>query len=130
VSSHINPAPDDIPASARPTDSTVHIPSGASDRNTARTRGGSITAATPPCTTNTSPLIASPAGLARCTTSGATCSGASGSTPSAEAGAGPISAKVIAVRARGQIALARTPYRAQLRAVATVSAAIPALAAA
>ena len=36
----------------------------------------------------------------------------------------------MAVRARGQIALARTPYRTQLRAVATVRAAIPALAAA
>ena len=34
------------------------------------------------------------------------------------------------LRARGQMALARTPYRAQLRAVVTVSAAIPALAAA
>jgi hypothetical protein len=124
----MNPAPDDSPASARPTDSRVHIPSGASDRNTARIRGGSITAATPPCTTNTSPLRASPAGLARYTTSGATCSGASGST--APGGGGPISPAVIAVRARGQIALARTPYRAQLRAVVTVSAAIPALAAA
>jgi hypothetical protein len=124
----MKPAPDDSPASARPTDSSVHIPSGASERYTARIRGGSITAATPPCTTNTSPLIASPAGLARYTTSGATCSGASGSTESA--GGGPISPAVIAVRARGQIALARTPYRAQLRAVVTVSAAIPALAAA
>ena len=36
----------------------------------------------------------------------------------------------MAVRARGQIALARTPYRTQLRAVVTVSAAMPALAAA
>jgi len=124
----MNPAPDDSPASARSTDSSVHIPSGASDRNTARIRGGSITAATPPCTTNTSPLSASPAGLARYTTRGATCSGASGST--APGGGGPISPAVIAVRARGQIALARTPYRAQLRAVVTVSAAIPALAAA
>jgi hypothetical protein len=124
----MKPAPDDSPASARPTDSGVHIPSGASERNTARSRGGSSTAATPPCTTNTSPLIASPAGLARYTTSGATCSGASGSTE--PAGGGPISPAVIAVRARGQIALARTPYRAQLRAVVTVSAAIPALAAA
>ena len=125
----MNPAPDDSPASARCTDSSVHIPSAESDRNTARIRGGSSTAATPPCTTNTSPLIASPAGLARYTTSGATCSGASGST-APSAGGGPIRPAVIAVRARGQIALARTPYRAQLRAVATVSAAIPALAAA
>jgi hypothetical protein len=124
----MNPAPDVSPASARSTDSSVHIRSGASDRNTARVRGGSITAATPPCTTNTSPVIASAAGLARYTTSGATCSGASGSTE--PAGGGPISSAVIAVRARGQIALARTPYRAQLRAVVTVSAAIPALAAA
>ena len=61
----MKPAPDDSPASARPTDSSVHIPSGASDRNTARIRGGSSTAATPPCTTNTSPVTASPAGLAR-----------------------------------------------------------------
>jgi hypothetical protein len=36
----------------------------------------------------------------------------------------------MSVLARGQIALARTPYRAQLRAVVTVSAAMPALAAA
>jgi hypothetical protein len=127
----MKPAPDDSPASARPTESSVHIPSVepcSAAVNTARIRGGSITAATPPCTTNTSPLIASPAGLARYTTSGATCSGASGSTE--PAGGGPISPSVIAVRARGQIALARTPYRAQLRAVVTVSAAIPALAAA
>jgi hypothetical protein len=119
----MKPAPDDSPASARPTDSSVHIPSAepcSAAVNTARIRGGSITAATPPCTTNTSPLIASPAGLARY--------GASGSTE--PAGGGPISPAVIAVRARGQIALARTPYRAQLRAVVTVSAAIPALAAA
>ena len=34
-------------------------------RNTERTRGGSITAATPPCTTNTSPLIVSAAGLSQ-----------------------------------------------------------------
>ena len=45
-------------------------------------------------------------------------------------GAAPIRPAVMAVRARGQMALARTPYRAQLRAVVTVSAAIPALAAA
>ena len=44
--------------------------------------------------------------------------------------AAPIRPAVMAVRARGQIALARTPYRAQARAVATVSAAMPALAAA
>lgn len=124
----MKPAPDDSPASARPTDSSVHIPSAESDRNTEPIRGGSITAATPPCTTNTSPVIASPAGLARYTTSGATCSGASGSTE--PAGGAPISSAVMAVRARGQIALARTPYRTQLRAVATVRAAIPALAAA
>ena len=36
----------------------------------------------------------------------------------------------MSVRARGQIALARTPYLAQVRAVVTVSATIPALAAA
>ena len=36
----------------------------------------------------------------------------------------------MAVRARGQMALARTPYRAQPRAVETVRAAMPALAAA
>jgi hypothetical protein len=28
VSSHLKPAPDDSPASARPTDSRVHMPSG------------------------------------------------------------------------------------------------------
>ena len=89
------------------TDSSVHIPSGEEAWNTVRIRGGSITAATPPCTTNTSPLIESAAGLARYTTSGATCSGASGSTLSS--GGGPISSAVMAVRARGQMALARTP---------------------
>ena len=68
------------------------------------------------------------AGLARYTTSGATCRGSSGST--AASGGGPIRSAVIAVRARGQIALAVTPYLPQLRAVVTVSAAIPALAAA
>ena len=47
-----------------------------------------------------------------------------------EVGGGPISSAVMAVRARGQMALARTPYREQLRAVVTVSAAMPALAAA
>jgi len=36
----------------------------------------------------------------------------------------------MSVLARGQIALARTPYREQARAVLTVSAAMPALAAA
>jgi hypothetical protein len=62
---------------------------------------------TPPCTTNTSPLTASASGPARYTTSGATCSGASGSGPSG--GAGLIIAAVMAVRARGQMAFARTP---------------------
>jgi len=135
VSSHAKPAA----GAASPkaglraacTDSSVHMPSGepcSAAWNAARIRGGSSTAATPPCTTNTSPLIVSAAGPARYTTSGATCSGASGST--APPGAGPISSAVIAVRARGQMALARTPYRAQLRAVVTVSAAMPALAAA
>jgi hypothetical protein len=68
VSSHAKPANDDSPDSARPTDSSVHMPSSepcSEAWNAARIRGGSITAATPPCTTNTSPLIASPAGLAR-----------------------------------------------------------------
>src|SRR4029077_1171750 len=111
------PPPNTGPSAAA-TESSVHIPSGVPEaRNTERTRGGSITAATPPCTTNTSPLIASAAGLARYTTSGATCSGASGSTE--PAGGGPISPSVIAVRARGQIALARTPYREHERAVVT-----------
>ena len=54
--------------------------------------------------------------------------GASGSTWPAAGAA--IRSAVIAVRARGQMALARTPYRPQLRAVVTVSAVIPALAAA
>jgi hypothetical protein len=36
----------------------------------------------------------------------------------------------MSVRARGQIAFASTPYRAQLRAVDNVNAAIPPLAAA
>ena len=97
-------------------------------RKASRIRGGSITAATPPCTTNTSPLMPAAAGLARYTTSGATCRGSSGST--APSGGGPIRSAVMAVLARGQMALASTPYRAQLRAVMTVSAAIPALAAA
>ncbi len=83
---------------------------------------------TPPCTTNTSPLKASAAGPDKYVTSGATCSGAIGSGPSS--GGGLIIAAVMAVRARGQMALARTPYRAHPRAVATVSAAMPALAAA
>jgi hypothetical protein len=61
----MKPAVDDNPDSARPTDSSVHMPSAESARNAARIRGGSSTAATPPCTTNTSPFIASPAGLAR-----------------------------------------------------------------
>jgi hypothetical protein len=68
VSSHMKPVPDDSPASARPTDSSVHMPSGepcSPAWNTERIRGGSSTAATPPCTTNTSPLMASAAGLAR-----------------------------------------------------------------
>jgi hypothetical protein len=114
VSSHAKPAADvaspKAGLSAARTDSSVHMPSGepcSLARNTARIRGGSSTAATPPCTTNTSPLIVSAAGPARYTTSGATCPGASGST--APSGAGPISPVVIAVRARGQMALARTP---------------------
>ena len=41
-----------------------------------------------------------------------------------------MSSPVIAVRARGQMALARTPYRAQPRAVARVSATMPPFAAA
>ena len=68
VSSHMKPAADDSPASARPTESSVHMPSAepcSAAWNVARIRGGSITAATPPCTTNTSPVIASAAGLAR-----------------------------------------------------------------
>jgi hypothetical protein len=44
----------------------------------------------------------------RAGTSGATCSGASASTEPSSGG-GPIKSAVIAVRARGQIALARTP---------------------
>ena len=133
VSSHRKPiegapSPNAGPSAAC-TDSSVHMPSAVpEERNTERILGGSITAATPPCTTNTSPLIVSAAGPARYTTSGATCSGASGST--APDGAGPISSAVMAVRARGQMALARTPYRAHERAVTTVSAAMPALAAA
>ena len=111
VSSHRKPtagAPSpNAGLSAACTDSSVHMPSGVAAWNAARIVGGSITAATPPCTTNTSPLIVSAAGLARYTTSGATCSGASGST--APSGGGPISSAVMAVRARGQMALARTP---------------------
>ncbi len=124
-------APADIGPSARLTESSVHMPSAepfSAAWKVARIRGGSITAATPPCTTNTSPLIPAAAWLARYTTSGATWSGASGST--APSGGAPIRSAVMSVRARGQMALARTPYRAQLRAVTTVRAAIPALAAA
>jgi len=131
VSSHAKPAALPSPVKAGPmasaTESSVHMLASAV-RNTVRTRGGSITAATPPCTTNTSPLIASPAGPARYVTSGATCSGASGSAP--PAGAAPSRSAVMLVRARGQIAFALTPYLAQLRAVVTVSAVMPALAAA
>jgi hypothetical protein len=61
----MKPAADDSPASASATASSVHIPSAESDRNTERIRGGSSTAATPPWITNTSPVIASAAGLAR-----------------------------------------------------------------
>jgi hypothetical protein len=114
VSSHAKPAAGvaspKAGLSAARTDSSVHMPSGEPcppARNTARILGGSSTATTPPWTTNTSPLIGSAAGPARYTTNGATCSGASGST--APSGAGPISPAVIAVRARGQMALARTP---------------------
>ena len=53
------------PSSASCTAGSVHMPSGVSARKTARMLGGFITAATPPCTTNTSPLIRSAAGLAR-----------------------------------------------------------------
>ena len=98
-------------------------------RKAARILGGSITAATPPCTTNTSPLMPAAPGLARYTTRGVTCRGSSGST-AAPGGGGPIRSAVMAVLARGQMALVSTPYLAQLRAVVTVSAAIPALAAA
>jgi hypothetical protein len=60
---------DEWPANSRPsaswTEGSVHMPSGVSARKTARMLGGFSTAATPPCTTNTSPLIASAAGLAR-----------------------------------------------------------------
>ena len=55
-------------ASARCTESSVHMPSAepwSAASTVARIRGGSITAATPPCTTNTSPLIPAAAGLAR-----------------------------------------------------------------
>src|SRR5258708_4150006 len=65
----------DIGASARWTDSSVHMPSAepwSAARNVARIPGGSITAAAPPCPTDTSPLIPAAAGLARYTTSGAT----------------------------------------------------------
>jgi hypothetical protein len=63
VSSHRNPTegarspnapPPKTGPSAAATESSVHIPSGVpAARNTERTRGGSITAATPPWTTNT-----------------------------------------------------------------------------
>ena len=107
---------------------SVHMPSAVSARKTARMLGGFSTAATPPCTTKTSPLIRSAAGLARYVTSGVTCSGAIGSGPSS--GGGLIMSPSMAVRARGQMALARTPYRWQPRAAETVRAAMPALAAA
>src|SRR5215475_5808825 len=68
VSSQAKPADRPAPLKDGPTasatESSVHIsPSRA--RKTSRTLGGSITAATPPCTTNTSPLIAAPPGPAR-----------------------------------------------------------------
>lgn len=66
-----------------------------------------VSGATPPWTTRTSPLMPAAAGPARYTTSGATCSGASGST--APSGGPPIRSAVMLVRARGQMALARTP---------------------
>jgi len=72
VSSHRNPtegapSPNAGP-SAEPTASSVHMPSAepcSAAWKAVRILGGSITAATPPCTTNTSPLIVSAAGLAR-----------------------------------------------------------------
>jgi hypothetical protein len=97
-------------SSAPRTASGVHIPSAdpcSAAWNTSRSRGGSSTAMTPPCTTNTSPLKASASGPDRYTTSGVTCSGAIGSGPAS--GGGLIIAAVMAVRARGQMALARTP---------------------
>jgi hypothetical protein len=72
VSSHAKPAAGssaaDIGPSALRTASSDHMPSAepcSAARKTVRIRGGSITAATPPWTTNTSPLIPAAAGLAR-----------------------------------------------------------------
>ena len=98
-------------------------------RNVARIRGGSMTAATPPCTTNTSPLtpLRGRAGEVHHQRRDV-LAGRAGRVPARAAV--PIRSAVIAVRARGQMALARTPYLPQLRAVVTVSAAMPALAAA
>ncbi len=62
VSSHMKPAEGaaspNAGLSAKCTASSVHMPSGAA-WNAARTLGGSITAATPPWTMSTSPLIVS-----------------------------------------------------------------------
>ena len=62
------------------------------------------------------------------TTTGATCSIAHGSISSPSGGGGNV-ASVIAVRARGASALARTPYLPQPCATVNVSAAMPPFAA-
>ena len=116
------------PGQRRRTESSVHMPSAepcSPARKAARILGGSITAATPPCTTNTSPLM--PAAPGRRGTPPA-ARRAPGERVGRPAGGAPIRSAVMAVLARGQMALARTPYLPQLRAVVTVSAAIPALA--
>src|SRR6185437_14238623 len=62
------PLPSKWPSSAAATESGVHMPVGepcSAAWKTVLSLGASITAAIPPCTTNTSPLIWSAAGLAR-----------------------------------------------------------------
>ncbi len=85
----------------------------------------------PPSTSNSRPVTCRDSALPSQTTSGATFSGAIASNPST--GAAMVSANtvsVIRVRAAGAIALTVTPYRSSSAAATTVSAAIPALAAA
>ena len=72
-------------------------------------------------------MTCSAAGDANHVTSGATCSGASGSASPSLA---PKTPSVMRVRARGAMALARTPYLAHPNAVDWVSAMMPAFAAA
>src|SRR5262249_817364 len=133
VSSQANPAAPgggaaaDIGPSARRTDSSVHMPS--AEPCSAPTKPPPIAPRPlPPPPPPSAPPLRVAAARARHAPHGPPRRGPG--RPAAAAGGGPIRSAVMAVRARGQMALAVTPYLAQLRAAVTVSAAIPALAAA